>query len=205
MKQKTILFDIGNVLIGVDFPPFYEKVFGTLSLDSEKMDRFIKLRDLGDTGKISKEDFSRKVCDLSDKSVTEEEMVGAWNGIFSPISEMWEVVEILIEAGHRLILFSNTNDLHLDYLRPRYPILREFPEGHFSCVEGCLKPDSEFFNRAIARFDLIPEETLYLDDSAENVEAGRVMGFRCHQYDQKVHSLATNWLEEELGDGLSLS
>lgn len=190
----TVLFDIGNVLIGVDFPPFYERVFGVATPDPEVEDRFIKIRDLGDTGRISKDEFAERTSQLVGGRVSPAEVVEAWNSIFFPIEPMWEVARRLNRDGHRLILFSNTNRTHLDHLVPLFPILQDFVHGHFSCEIGAIKPDAEFYEKAIERYELNPAETLYFDDLAENIAAGEEQGFRCFRYDLAKHDEALAWL-----------
>ncbi|YCM42229.1 HAD family hydrolase [Verrucomicrobiaceae bacterium 227] len=191
----TFLFDIGNVLIGVNFPPFYERIFGTPTPDPAILTPFIALRDLGDTGQISNEDFALRVSELAPDPITPQDVAAAWNDIFFPIEPMWKVVAQLKAAGHRLILFSNTNQLHLDHIRPAFPILAEFPAGHYSCEEGALKPHLPFYTRAIERFSLVPAETCYLDDLPENIATGQALGLNCHQYDLNNHQAALDWLQ----------
>ncbi len=39
-----------------------------------------------------------------------------------------------------------------------------------------MKPDREYFERALARFELNPVSCLFIDDRAENIEVARSLG-----------------------------
>ena len=190
----TVLFDIGNVLVNVNVHSFYERIFGTTEPNPETISKFVEIRDLHDRGTLSQSTFATKIRDLSTLDVSAEDILSAWNGMFSPITSMHQVVADLKDGGHRLILFSNINRLHLFYLLDHYPILHEFHEAQYSCELGEIKPHDHFYEDAIKRFELNPEDTLYFDDLSPNIASGNRHGFRCHQYNSKNHTAALNWL-----------
>jgi 2-haloacid dehalogenase len=51
-----------------------------------------------------------------------------------------------------------------------------------SGFEGVIKPDPEIFRLLLSRFDLRPESTLVIDDSAANVEAARTLGMHALRF-----------------------
>ncbi|MGE9268831.1 MAG: HAD family hydrolase, partial [Verrucomicrobiales bacterium] len=130
---------------------------------------------------------------------TDEEFTRAWQEIFTPLLPMWALVDELAAAGHRLILFSNTSSLHCRYFLKEYAVFQHFPHHHFSQRVHALKPDPAFYEAAVREFGLVPEETIYFDDMAENVASGEALGFRSFQYDYRQHGAALAWLAEELG------
>jgi putative hydrolase of the HAD superfamily len=197
--KKTFLFDIGNVLIGVKFDRFYQQVFGDHEPSDETVAKFIEVRDLNDRGRMGPADFVDSIRSLSPLNPTARQVEEAWNGIFDPIPEMQEVARKLRKLGHRLILFSNTNELHLPFIFENYPILKEFHGAQYSCELGEIKPHDHFYQDAIDRFDLVPGETVYFDDLAENIEGGKRHGFLSHQYDYTDHDQAMKWLAESTG------
>ena len=191
----TILFDIGNVLIHVNVDSFYNRVFGTAELDPKIIAKFIEIRDLHDRGNLDQTSFITQIRDLSPLDVSPEEIHEAWNGMLSPITPMHQVVSDLKKAGHRLILFSNINRIHLPYLLDHYSILHEFHEAQYSCELGEIKPHDHFYEDAIKRFALTPDDTLYFDDLSPNIATGERHGFRCYQYDADNHNAALTWLK----------
>ena len=61
-----------------------------------------------------------------------------------------------------------------------------------------MKPEPGMYEQAIERFNLNPEQTLYIDDLPENIESGIGHGLRSHQYDLTNHAAFEQWLEQEL-------
>ena len=196
----NFLFDIGNVLLRLDFPSFHRRVFGPGGLTPEAREELDLLKVPYEAGEMDDDTFFSSIRPLlpdERKGLTAPEFITAWNGIFSPNRPMWRVVDQLAAQGHRLILFSNTNSLHASYFLKEFSVFDHFRHHHFSQEIGALKPDRAFYDSAIEKFQLVPEETLYLDDLPENILTGRNLGFGCHQYHLEDHPAALDWLREK--------
>lgn len=115
-----------------------------------------------------------------------EEFQRIWEDIFTPIEPMWELVG-QVAASHRLFLLSNTSDIHKEFLFRDFQIFEKFAGGIYSYSSRCLKPDPVIFAKAIDELCLVPGETLYVDDLAENVRAAERAGFRSVRYDPASH------------------
>ena len=59
----------------------------------------------------------------------------------------------------------------------KYPFLNKFDGLIISGKEKLVKPNAEIYKLAISRFNLIPEETVFIDDKKENIEAAKKLGF----------------------------
>ena len=112
---------------------------------------------------------------------------------------MWPIVSFLKSLGIKLVLFSNTNSMHISWLLENYEVFEDFEGRVFSHEVGLRKPDPSIYRHAIEAFGLTPEETLYLDDLPENIATGHSMGLRCHQYARERHHQFIDWLDQELG------
>ena len=123
-----------------------------------------------------------------------------WEEIFTPIDAMWAFVR-QVRTTHRLLLLSNTSDIHKDCLFRDYPIFRNFSGGIYSYSSHCLKPDPIIFRKAIEEFSLVPQETLYVDDLEDNVRVASGAGFAAVRYDQAAHGA---FLREARALGLTL-
>jgi HAD superfamily hydrolase (TIGR01509 family) len=55
---------------------------------------------------------------------------------------------------------------------------RTFDAILFSGVEGCAKPDTAIYRRALDRLGVAPEEAMFFDDFAENVDGARRIGMQ---------------------------
>ena len=63
-------------------------------------------------------------------------------------------------------------------MEDQYPFLKEFDGKIISGRDFLIKPDPAIYELAISRFDLIPEETLFIDDSLDNIEAAQKLNFQ---------------------------
>lgn len=111
---------------------------------------------------------------------------------------MWRAVERLAADGHRLLLFSNTNAIHCPWILEAYDVFHHFEGGTYSFKVGSMKPEPEIYHRAIEDHELVPGETLYIDDLSANIETDRRLGFRCHRYDLRDHGAFEAWLESAM-------
>lgn len=188
----TFLFDIGNVLLKLHFQRFHLAILGSENapLPADLAD----LKDPYETGKLSDQEFVEQSLDILNHPLTSDEFVAAWKNIFSPNLPMWEVVHTLKKQGHRLILFSNTNAIHARSFLQTYQYFNLFDHHHFSHEVGTIKPLPEFYQSAVENYNLVPGETLYLDDLPENIATGKKFGFSSWQYDLNDHQACVAWL-----------
>ncbi|WP_193213984.1 HAD family hydrolase [Luteolibacter marinus] len=195
----TFLFDIGKVLLDFHFEPSLATLLPPGTPDAEqRLTVLLEKKDDFEAGRIETADYIPWALERLGSEVSEEAFRHAWQNIFTPNLAMWRVVESLSAAGHRLILFSNTNGIHCPWIFENYDVFRHFPEAVLSFETGAIKPEPEIYRHAIDRHDLVPSETLYIDDLPANIDAGRQHGFRCWQYDLDDHPAFERWLSAEL-------
>lgn len=192
----TILFDIGNVLLDLHFDRFQQAIHGTSTPPDP--DLLIHLKDPYEAGEITSEEFVNRSLEIITTDHTPETFIAAWEDIFTLNTPMWDLVRELKQEGHRLILFSNTNEIHANAFLSKYPEFALFDHQHFSQNIGAIKPNDEFYQIAIKTYQLIPAETLYFDDLPDNIATGKRLGFQSHQYDIKNHQAALTWIQGKL-------
>ena len=197
---KTILFDLGNVIIPVDFRRCHEALARVCPHPPESVPRLIGSTGLPrrfEQGEISAEDFVAETCRLLDMQISYEEFWDVWTRSFLPETLIPESLFEGLKRNQRLLLLSNTNCIHFEMAQRRYPLLRHFDEYVLSYEVGVMKPAPEIYHKAIARAGCHAEECLFIDDLAENVEAARKEGMEATQF----HSLGQ--LQDDLrGRGL---
>lgn len=192
----NFLFDIGNVIIGVDFIPALKRLIpeGTENAD-QRLETLLTRKDEFEAGRISPAEYFPWAAETIGFHGSHEEFLRAWVDIFTPNHAMWQSIEQLHAAGHKLILFSNINNPHKEYLLETYPIFEKFAGGVFSYETGHIKPESEIYQLAINDWQLDPKNTAYIDDLPANIAAGEKAGFQCHQYDVAHHTAFLHWLD----------
>jgi FMN phosphatase YigB (HAD superfamily) len=185
MEVEAFIFDIGNVLALFDD----RRMAPALSAHGAGGPTIRAIRALAvpyERGEVTRGRFLEGVAALLAPGATAGELASVWQEIFTPNHAMWKLVENL-HGRYPLYLLSNTNCLHLEYLRREYPALAKFRDGVFSHEVRLLKPDPGIFQLAIRRFGVRPANTVYLDDLAANVDAARGAGLRALQYDPGAH------------------
>lgn len=190
-----ILFDIGNVIIGVDFLPSLTRLIPPGTDDPEaRLSKLLERKDDFEAGRIDHDTYFTWASETIGYQGSREEFLKAWLDIFEPNQAMWQCIEKLHAKGHRLILFSNINNPHKEFLLEEYPIFEKFQGGVFSYETGHIKPEPEIYQLTIDQWQLDPEKTAYIDDLPANIAAGQKAGFICHQYHLDRHDDFLIWM-----------
>ncbi len=192
----TYLFDIGNVLLAFDFEPALNSLKGK-NADPQAIDKIIAAKDPFEAGETTIDEYLFLIRRLLDFQGSDPELFAAWNSIFTEIPETFKLARKLKEKGHRLILFSNTNAIHAPYCVKEHQLLELFDHAVFSYEIGAIKPADAFFTRSFEKFNITPEETIYIDDLPENIAAGDRHGLRSFCYDYNKHHDLLTWLDTQ--------
>ena len=186
MTAKAAVFDVGNVLYGWDPDAFLVRQIA----DDEARLKFIEDTDLYgwhdtlDGGRP----YDEAATELSEKFPQYAELIAAWSDRFGetitgPVPGVHAIVEAL--DARDVPLFAITN-FSADFWPPFFDKERGFL-GRFRdiVVSGevkLLKPDPAIYFLALDRFRLRPDEALFIDDRAINVEAAEAVGMRGHLF-----------------------
>lgn len=84
----------------------------------------------------------------------------------------------LRSSGFQLHLATNQEHLRAKYLWDELGLVTHFDSIQYSAQIGAKKPELEFFRAAASRTGLSPDEILLIDDTAENIQAAKVAGWR---------------------------
>jgi len=182
---ESVVFDIGGVLLDWDPRHLYRKLFD----DEEAMNRFLgevctmKWHERHDLG-YSME----KSCEaLAAGHPEDAEMIRAWGRrseemVAGPIEGTVQILGELRTAGVRCYAVTNMERETYPRRVARYPFLGWFDGTVVSGFEGVVKPNPEIFELLLSRFALRPSSTLFIDDSAANVEAARSLGMHAVRF-----------------------
>ena len=186
-KIKAIIFDLGNVLIGFDHRIGVKRILRhTSKSDREIYDLFfdsVFTREF-EKGKISCREFFAKVRDMLELQIGYEEFLPIWNEIFFAKPEMERFVASL-NSGKRLVLLSNVNQLHYEYLTSAFTSAFSLfsPDKIIpSFRAGFMKPDREIYELALSAAGAAAEEVVYVDDRADLIEAASGYGICSIQF-----------------------
>lgn len=189
-----ILFDIGNVLLFFDRDRQVRQLaerFRATPMEVEKffIDSGLMLR--YERGGCTTEEvlaaFSRKFrCPLSLK-----DLIIPMADIFHENTPMTRYLSQVKKNGIRTVILSNTNPLHMDYVKEHYDFLSVPHERIFSYEVGALKPEPAMFHKALECAQVPPEEILYIDDIKAFTDKGQAYGLHSHCYQDHPTFLAS--------------
>lgn len=177
MTQSAVIFDLGNVILFFDFHRVADKLSRISSIDRESICQFLfdaRHHSPLETGEIQPEDFLRKCLPSFPVELHTEQLQEIWCDIFWENGQVIEIIKTL-QGKAKLLLLSNTNHWHIEYIKTHFTVLDLFDETIFSHEIGLRKPDPKIYQHAL---DLLPPDTpvAYIDDVLEYVEAASKMG-----------------------------
>ena len=179
-----MLFDLGKVILHFDFTPAFRRLSKKTGLKPDEIGDFFKrsgLEVLYDGGKISSRQFHSRVKKGLGHDLDFDEFRAIWNRIFRPNREVVSLIREL-KPRTRLVLVSNTNPMHFDYILKRYPVMRTFDKHVLSYKEKIRKPDERIYRTAMQACQARADEIFYIDDREDLTEAARHLGFNTFTY-----------------------
>ena len=199
---KNILFDLGNVIIDIDFDRTIQ-AFRTMGVP----DFFVDLDQTDpifynlEVGKINPNHFItywQERCGSSDCN----EIINAWNALLIGIKA--DVFPLLLELKehYNLFIYSNTNAIHIDWVMrylERHHEMKNWVPGVFKAAYyshqlGYRKPEPEGFLKILNEQRIKASETLFIDDHIPNIHAALALGF------QAIHKPAEMSLSVAISD-----
>jgi 2-haloacid dehalogenase len=187
---KAVIYDIGGVI--VDWNPRY--LYRKLIDDADQMEWF--LAEVCSPSWNAMQDQGRKFA------LGVEEAASAYPEYRELIVAYWKrwpemlggtipgMPELLAETQQEQVpLYAITNWSAETYpIAVRsYPVLNSFLDVVVSGETGLIKPDEQIFRYSLDRFDLAPEEVLFVDDNLANVEAAASVGMHATQFSTVRH------------------
>src|SRR4051812_2692480 len=119
---KAVLWDIGGVLLK-------DPAIGEFWKEAEGSK---ELRHLFGSGKMSKEDFIDKASKIL--NIEKQSFLEKYGQAYFPIGKIEDVFEIYKSVAVKNYIFSDTNPIHLDFIKEHHPGLFDFAEGLFMSV-----------------------------------------------------------------------
>lgn len=183
MKQiKTLLFDFGDVFINLDKSAILKHLaqFGITKLSPEQIEK----NKAYEVGKLSSQDFiSYYHTNLKTDNASAEAITKAWNSILLdfPLQRLEFLKKLKKKGEFQLILLSNTNELHISWIKEHVNFYEEFKSYfdafYLSHEINLRKPNANIYEFVLDQHQLKPEEVLFIDDTKENTDAAKSLGF----------------------------
>ncbi len=182
---KALIFDLGGVIVPLDFPRAYRALEAVCGIPAEEIPKKFGTTDLVkrfETGQMTAEEFTAELGRLFDINISHAEFCNLWSALFPAHSLLPEELFEALAKQYRLVLLSNTNVIHFDEIRSRYPQLNHFHEYVLSYKVGAAKPSSRIYQAAIAAAQCAAEDCFFTDDIPVYVEGARKQGIDAVQF-----------------------
>jgi len=178
---EVVYFDLGKVIVDFDHSRAAQELLKVSPLSLKEAMAVLADGELVseyETGRLSSQEHYRKVCRRLQMEVSIEKFRELWGSMFLPEPLLSESFLQDLKKRYRLMLLSNTNEIHFDFVIQNYPILRMIEERLLSYQAGCMKPQTRIFELAIKKAGVAPENIFFTDDRPENIEAAQRSGIQ---------------------------
>lgn len=184
MPVKAIIFDLGGVILDIDYLKTEQAFnalgamdFGSIYRQSEQKDIF----DQFEEGKISDHEFRSSVNKLLNLAIKNDEFDLAWNKMLLTVQKDRLIhITQLLENGYQLFLYSNIDSIHypdviniLDRDVGIDKFNRLFQKQYLSHLFGHRKPHTESFEKLCTdiqqNFNIQKNELIFIDDTQRHV------------------------------------
>lgn len=178
---KNIIFDIGGVL--VEFSP--ENILRKMGLPETEVLEIAKTTSLGphwkelDRGVMSKEEVFELMLSETKEEYKADARRFLYDEVLSTVksfdySEEW--LRELKSRGYNIYLLTNYPDWMFDYHWTNTFTFTKSVDGKVvSAVVKQIKPDEEIYTTLLKKYNLIPEESVFIDDKAENIQTAKAL------------------------------
>ena len=187
MHIKNIILDLGNVIIDIDPDETSRRLKKVFNIEydffKEKMSQtFLDY----EVGLLSEREFAQALAQQAPGEISEEEVIAHWNSMLVDIPEpRLDMLEEL-SRSYRLYILSNTNYTHMawvrNYLQENYgrSAFEDWGviKAHLSHELGARKPNRESYEKVLKMEELLPGETLFIDDHPSNIKAAQALGIQ---------------------------
>ena len=186
---RNLMFDLGGVIIDLDRQRCVDALVALgdshadelLGLSMQKGE-FMKLEE----GKISAADFYNEMRRRIGRPVSDNEIANAINELLIgiPVERLRLLREL--KQHFKVILLSNTNSIMFDtkiadcFAQEGLSVSHYFDDIFLSYRLKACKPHADIFEKVIAQAQIIPEETLFFDDSQQNLDTAAALGFKTY-------------------------
>ncbi|MDD5434209.1 MAG: HAD family phosphatase [Nitrospira sp.] len=195
---KLIIFDLGKVIVDFSRMDIAKGLaaFSTLNQYQNPDNIISYLFETGyeifkqyEEGRITSQEFFNHTAEVLKLNMSYERFKSVWSEIFVENDGVAYLIGSL-KKDFPLFLLSNTNELHFEYIKNRFPVVHKFDEWILSYKIGKMKPHPEIYSTALNRAKVTPEETIYIDDIGEYVTAAQEMGINAVEF-KSVEQITT--------------
>lgn len=165
MSIDALILDLGNVLAFHDNVKLFAEMARAFGTTPEAMKERLDggLWERVNRGQLPGDALRVELVQRLGREIGAKDWFELWNCHFTINEPMISMVQFLV-GQLKLVLLSNTHDLHVAWLRPKLPVLEQFDALVLSCDVGLVKPEKAIYEKALAAAGTAPWKTAFFDD-----------------------------------------
>lgn len=182
---KTVVFDIGKVLIGFEWNEYVHRLFDDETAEHvtramfggsswKELDRAVlSVEEIVDRFRAAEPDYTDEI----------DEAFGRIGECVTRRSWVIPFIESIKEKGYQVLFLSNMSEHVMNSNREAFDFVSRMDGGIFSCHVKAIKPGREIFDRLFERYGLDPRECIFIDDRRDNIAAAKKLGMKTIRFE----------------------
>ena len=197
---KNFVFDFGNVLFKWNIDEIVKKYVNNEKDITELKEVIFQSQEwfMLDNGTLNyneaREIFKNKVSKHLEKKV--DEILKTWYEKMPINQQICDFIKKLKNNKYKIYALSNTHISVYEYVK-KLEIGKYFDGFLISAIENMMKPNKEIYNRLFEKYNLIPKECLFIDDSEKNIVAAKECGMHGFVFDINNFDALENKIRNE--------
>lgn len=183
---KNIIFDLGGVLIDWRPKDFFKAIFAhqpevlekiSLDFSVDIKHEFEKIGQQANRGMMTVDQFGNVIAKALNIDIHHAAYyVKNLPNYLLPLQPGLDILHKVKQAGYKTYILSNFPGEWFDPIEQQYDFFKLFDGGVISYRVGYVKPEAEIYQTLLNRYELIPHESLFIDDLPQNIDAGMACG-----------------------------
>ena len=176
---NTLIFDFGNVFINLNIEAAQKYALDMFKVEtlSEEM---LGFNSFYEQGLISTDEFLDFYSENFPK-ISKDVFINIWNKILKdfPKHRLEFLKTLKSNSDYKLILLSNTNELHINYIKENISFYNDFKNCfdafYLSHEINLVKPNQDIFNFVLNENNIKAKNCLFIDDNEANINSANTM------------------------------
>lgn len=186
-KIKNIILDLGNTLVYFDYCYFYDGVAKLeKNVNARKLKKYFtdnKFDTKIGSGKLNIKQAFKILKKKFNLRISYADFYYLYCDIFWENSAMKNFLEYkLLESGYKLLMLSNVDSSHINFVDNNFPYVKYVKKRILSYKVKSIKPDKKIYNHLLNKFNINPEESIFIDDLKNNILSAKAIGFNTIHY-----------------------
>lgn len=176
---------MGNVLVFLDHNRALQSISRISGLDVSLIEKILLSDSLifdFELGLITSEELYNVIIDISPNQFSLNDFSKAASDMFTINQDIIPILKKVKEKNIKLILISNTNEIHWNFLKDRLEVFKLFDQFVLSFKVKSSKPDEKIYKEAVSSSQALFSECLFIDDIKENIDAAKSLGIKTHHF-----------------------